>query len=234
MRTFVYIDGFNLYHGCMQFSAYKWLDLKKLSELLLPGHEIARIKFFTARVSARDDPDQPQRQMTYWRALQTISGLEIIEGTFYESTRSMPLAPECLRFKIINGRPPLVRVTKREEKGSDVNLGCHLVMDGFRKCYEQAAVITNDSDLETPVRIVRQELKFPVWIINPHEHHSKKLKKWASAMARIRQSDLAACQFNEILADDIGQFHKPKKWSEPLPARRFEFSFWKGGMNRLK
>jgi hypothetical protein len=81
MKTYVYIDGFNLYHGCMQYTMYKWLNLRALSEAMLPGHTIEVINYFTAKVSAPpDDPGQPVRQMLYWRALRTLPGLQIIEG----------------------------------------------------------------------------------------------------------------------------------------------------------
>ena len=30
MRTYVYVDGFNLYYGALKGSHYKWLDLKAL------------------------------------------------------------------------------------------------------------------------------------------------------------------------------------------------------------
>ncbi len=37
MRTIVYVDGFNFYHGLVKRSGYKWLDLYKLfEEQLLP------------------------------------------------------------------------------------------------------------------------------------------------------------------------------------------------------
>jgi hypothetical protein len=50
MNTFVYIDAFNLYFGSVRGTPYKWLDLNKLCHILLPRHEIAQIKYFTARV----------------------------------------------------------------------------------------------------------------------------------------------------------------------------------------
>lgn len=81
-----------------------------------------------------------------------------------------------------------------------------------RGLFEIAALITNDSDLMEPVRIVRQDLKLPVGILNPHQHHSAVLKPQATFMKRIRQSDLAACQFPTILQDAKGQFHKPVIW----------------------
>jgi hypothetical protein len=235
MKTLVYIDGFNLYNGCVKYSLHKWLNLRKLCESMLLGHEVATIKYFTAKVSARpDDPDQPARQMIYWRALRTIPGLEIIEGTFYETERSMPMADSCHLHKMVDGRPPLVRVVRSEEKGSDVNLGAHMLWDGYKGFYEQAVVITNDSDLATPFTMVSKGLGLPVGIINPHEHHSKKLKPLATFMARIREDDLANSQFDNPIRDAKGEIRKPDKWDVPRAARRVQFCFLRGGMNRLK
>ncbi len=30
METTIYIDGYNLYYGCLKYSPYKWLDLVEL------------------------------------------------------------------------------------------------------------------------------------------------------------------------------------------------------------
>ena len=91
MKTYVYVDGFNLYYGAVKDTPYKWLDINKLSQLLLPKHSIARIKYFTARVSGRpSDPDQPTRQQLFLRALRTLSNLEIIYGHFLTSETYIP------------------------------------------------------------------------------------------------------------------------------------------------
>jgi NYN domain len=213
VKTFVYIDGFNLYHGCVKYSAHKWVNLRRLAENLLPGHCVEMVKFFTARVSASiGDPDQPNRQMVYWRALRTLKRFEIVEGTFYEHAKSMPLASACHMHT--PGVVTLVRVMKKEEKGSDVNIAAHLLMDGWKKRYEQAVVVTNDSDLATPIAIVRGEMKLPVGILNPHEFHSKKLRNLASFLGRIRESDLANAQFENELKDSKGTFRKPDRWNK--------------------
>ncbi len=60
-----------------------------------------------------------------------------------------------------------VWVDKTEEKGSDVNLASHLLRDAYTGKFEVAVLITNDSDLAEPVRIVAQELNLPVGILNP-------------------------------------------------------------------
>ena len=49
MRTRVYVDGFNLYHGALKGTPFKWLNLVELSHRQHPaGHAIERLDFFTA------------------------------------------------------------------------------------------------------------------------------------------------------------------------------------------
>jgi hypothetical protein len=71
MRTFVYVDGFNLYYGALKGAPWKWLDLVALFDTTIqPHHEILAVKYFTARVSGTArDPSKPQRQDVYLRAL---------------------------------------------------------------------------------------------------------------------------------------------------------------------
>jgi hypothetical protein len=70
MKTVVYVDGFNLYYGAVKETPYKWLNIHKLCQLLLPKNQIIKIKYFTALVTARPtDMDQPNRQQIYLRAL---------------------------------------------------------------------------------------------------------------------------------------------------------------------
>ena len=83
VATNVYVDAFNLYYGCLKGTPYRWLDLGALCRRLLPKDGINRIRYFTATVSARpDNPDAPQRQQVYLRALETIPGLSIHYGHY--------------------------------------------------------------------------------------------------------------------------------------------------------
>lgn len=93
MRTFVYVDGFNLYNRRLKHKPdFKWLDLKRFAELALgTPYSIARVNFYTARISGRIDPGAPARQSVYLNALRTIPEVAIHYGSF-----STP----------IDGRPP--------------------------------------------------------------------------------------------------------------------------------
>src|SRR6266849_8379196 len=114
MRTFVYVDGFNLYFGALQRTPYRWLNLQRLCELMLAAHNrIERIKYFTAHVTQRPrDPLQPARQQAYLRALKTLPSLDVVLGHFLTHEVKMPLAGTPM------GQPlKYVSVLKTEEKG---------------------------------------------------------------------------------------------------------------------
>lgn len=205
MKINIYIDGFNLYYGSLKGTGYKWLNPMTMCQLLFPRDTINKIKYFTARVSARpSDPDQPIRQNTYFRALRTLPEIEIIEGSFLTKEVMMPLA---------NSNPQqYVRVIKTEEKGSDVNLAVNLLNDGFRRDYELAVMVTNDSDLLEPLRIVKNELGLPVGLVNPQRNPSFHLKQHANFIKKLRTGVLGASQFPQSLTDAHGTFHKPAGW----------------------
>ena len=208
MRTYVYVDGFNLYYGAVKGTPYKWLNILKLCQLLLPKNQILKIKYFTALVTARPgDPDQPNRQQIYLRALRTIPKLEIIYGHFLEHEVMMPVADSP------PGSPRTMRVIKTEEKGSDVNIAAHMINDGHKSRYQVAILLSNDSDLVEPVKIVRNELKLPVGVLNPRPASpSHELRKYATFVKPIRKGVLAASQFPLTLTDKTGAFHKPSIW----------------------
>ncbi|OFW59581.1 MAG: hypothetical protein A2V52_07910 [Actinobacteria bacterium RBG_19FT_COMBO_54_7] len=210
MKTNVYIDGFSLFYGCLKGTQCKWLNPEALCQAVFPHHQINRIRYFTARVRATpSDPQKPDRQDIYIRALRTIPNLTIHEGHFLSHIARMPLA-----------KPPrrgsrMVEVIKTEEKGSDVNLATYLLLDGFNAEYDVAIIISNDGDLEEPINIVQARLGFPVGVLNPHLDKKKTswaLKNAATFYRRIRGPVLNACQFPATLQDTKGTFTKPKEW----------------------
>ena len=226
MKTNVYIDGFNLYYCSLKNTSYKWLDLRKLVGYYLPNANILEIKYFTANVKNHTDPNASVRQQIYLRALATIPNLKVILGKFLTNNKAMPVAdlrgaPQRVKVKLWkwsfrlplarrkNGKPQLITVIDTKEKGSDVNLASHLLVDGFKKAYDQAVVISDDSDLREPIRLVMNVLKLPVVILNPHSN-STKLK--GTQIKRIRSGALGASQFPPDLTDSHGTFHKPLTW----------------------
>jgi len=206
-RAYVYIDGFNFYYGCIKGTDCKWLDVSKLSALYLPNYDVRQIRYYTAYVTPRsDDPDQIERQRVYIRALKTLPNLTVHFGRFFSKEQVMYLA------KSKPGKPEFATVIRTEEKGSDVNLATHLLHDAVKDRYDVAVVVSNDSDLLEPIRIVRSNYGKSVGLLNPQEKPSKHLRKNTDFVKRIRYGPLKACQFPPTLADSKGTITKPSSW----------------------
>jgi uncharacterized LabA/DUF88 family protein len=203
----LYVDGFNLYYGCLKGTQYKWLDLGALSRTLLPRDEIHRIRYFTARITARpDNPSAHARQDTYLRALATIPHLTIHLGRFQQTIARMPLA------RPVPGGPKIVEVIRTDEKRTDVNLASHLLSDAFDRECDAAVMITNDSDLAEPVHLLRQKLGMRVGIINPDKKRPCS-RDLASArpmfVKHVRANVLRVSQFPDTLKDRQGAITRP-------------------------
>lgn len=209
LKTIVYVDGFNLYYSLKKHNA-KWLDIEALCKKLLTKNDVVSIKYFTAKVSNRvGDLNVHIRQNTYLRALKTNPKIEIIYGHFLNSSVWMvPVSEEG------KAKPQRIRVIKTEEKGSDVNIASHLLVDGFQNKYEVAAVITNDSDLKLPIDLVRTTLNKKIGIICPQENPSKELQKVATFFKVIKPQTYLDCQFPEKIQDANGTTTKPRAWKD--------------------
>jgi uncharacterized LabA/DUF88 family protein len=207
LTTNVYIDGFNLYYGALRRTPYRWLNLERLCQLLLPKNAIGQIKYFTALVAARpNDPDQAVRQQLYLRALKTLPKVSVHLGHFltHQVTMAVVVPP---------GQPQqYARVIKTEEKGSDVNLATHLLHDAHMGRFDVGVVVSNDSDLLEPIKIVREHLKKQVGILNPHPTPSRALLPHIDFIKQIREGVLKAAQFPVTLTDAHGTFTKPGTW----------------------
>jgi uncharacterized LabA/DUF88 family protein len=208
MKTMVYVDAFNLYYGAVKETSYKWLDLQALCQIMLfPDNEIVGFKYFTALVQPFPGKEnQPVRQQIYFRALKTIPSLDIVTGYYLSHDVMMPLVnPE-------KGKNRFVKVIKTEEKGSDVNIATHLLIDAFDNVYDCAVLISGDSDLTLPVQMVRNRFDKKVGVLNPQKRPCKSLKTNANFYKHIRESALRRSQFPEELCDEHGIFHKPSTW----------------------
>lgn len=207
-RTNVYIDGFNLFYGALKGRQYKWLDLEALCRHLLPKDSVNRIRYFTAKVSARpDDLQLPVRQDAYLRALSTLPAVSVHLGEFYVRVTRAPLAHPPA------AGPRTVEIIKTEEKGSDVSLATYLMLDACRGDCDTAVLITNDSDLREPLRIVRDELGLTTGVINPHPAARRSRALQATFFKQLRPSALASSQLPSQITDSAGRkINKPIGW----------------------
>jgi hypothetical protein len=147
------------------------------------GAVVERVVFCTALIDGGANPDGHRDQDIYLKALRASGSVDHIEHGYYVSrVKSAPLATRDSK-----GRPQLttaawpvvvqqeglpvhnarflVSYAYREEKGSDVNVAAHLLLDVLRGDVDAAIVVSNDSDLRYPIEQAR--LLVPVGTVNP-------------------------------------------------------------------
>lgn len=197
MRTYAYIDGFNLYYGALEGTSHKWLDVNLLLRTVLGNdHHIQKIKYYTARISARpDNPNSPLRQMVYLNAIRAyIPELEIHFGYYLSNVVRMRLAKPTPSKKFED-------VIKTEEKGSDVNLALHVLNDAWHDRYDCAVIISNDSDLSEALRLIKKQHKKKIVLLVPGDPSLRppaiQLKRFAHKTISIPLTAISKSQLPE-------------------------------------
>ena len=190
MLTNAYIDGTNLYYGALRGTPHKWLDLRRMLELVFPNDEIRAIHYFTSVVrSVPTDPSAPSRQQAYIRALRTVLGLTVHLG-------------------VIRGRG------SPREKMTDVALATRLIADASQRRFEQAIVVSNDADFVPAILSAKNEFEAVVAVLNPvlRGRTQGDLESAATYVRRLRRRHVAASQLPSLLHDAMGAIAKPADW----------------------
>ena len=204
-RVIVDVDGFNLYFGLRSkgWRRYYWLDLVALAiSLLKPNQLLGGVQYFTSRIrtNGRNIADM-QRQTTYLEALGTLPELQSYFGHYLEKPK------QC--------RQCGATWMDYEEKMTDVNIAVQLLADAFNDRYDTALLISGDSDLTAPIKMLRAQ--FPakkVIVVFPPNRQSFELKRVANAAftigeAKLRQSQLPA----QVQRADGFILQRPAHWN---------------------
>ncbi len=221
-------------------AGWRWLDVRRLVEPLIgwPDASICRVVYCTARVDAVESPSASLDQTIYLEALRASGSVDILaEGRYVSWAKEEPLVdvdsgkyrPRLYRDdgETWDSRLPLRRregrggasclimatVRKREEKGSDVNVASHLLFDVLTGAVDAAVVISNDSDLELPLKMARGRV--PVGTVNPSTNPTAGALKGDAGSGvgghwwrRLREADYRGSQ----LVEPVGRLRKPDGW----------------------
>lgn len=213
-RVALYIDGFNLYYGKLRGKPLlKWLDLEAFGRTLAPRQELVKVRYFTAWISGKTDPASQHRQQVYVRSLRAMPLVQTHFGHFETREKDRRLVAPA------PGQPRTVRIFQTDEKGSDVNLATWLLLDGVDGVYDEAIVVTNDSDLEEPIR--QANTRFGrVHIVSPHTltkkapyTHIYTLESAATTYRSLLEAELASSQLPDVVTLPTGKtVHRPAAW----------------------
>ena len=203
-RVMVYVDGMNLYYGILAtgIPRYLWVDVRALSQgLMLPGQVIVGVKYFMSRfVSDGRVKGLAIRQRVHLLGLESLGGLEIIEGKFQSKTG------KCQRCEN--------EWMSYEEKMTDVNIAVEMVCDAEDDIFDAALLISGDGDLTGPIaRVLSRHPEKRVVVAFPPRRRSDALRDTASAHFYIRQSRLRNCQLPDQLYSQNGYpLRCPDEW----------------------
>lgn len=172
-------------------AGWRWLDVRSLANKLLvekesvwPSARMRHINYCTARIDGSSNPSGAADQDVYLKALTAFKSVDHIEyGHYVTRVKYAPLARPDRKRRPVLMRPDwplkikdssnadipdaivIASYAHREEKGSDVNVAAHLLLDILEKRIDAAVIISNDSDLRFPIQEARQRV--PVGLVNP-------------------------------------------------------------------
>jgi len=210
-KTVVYIDGFNLYYGAIKGTPYKWLNLQKYFKLLLSGHDLVAIRYFTAML----DGGKRVRQQTYLDALGTTPIVNVELGRFKPKT----IRCGCDRCPDRSEH----FFSGSEEKRTDVAIAARMIEDTATGVCQKVVLVSGDSDLVPAIQCVRRispNSKVLVYVpAGPYVGNADQRKgareiRDAAHDGRILPNEfLPKCQFqNPIEMSDGSKIVKPANW----------------------
>jgi hypothetical protein len=225
LRTIAYVDGYNLFFGCLKGSPYKWLDLVALIETILhvqdPSSTLVQVKYFTAPIKAKlasRKEQAAQAQQTYHRALNARGRVTIYEGWY---SLEPVFAP---KYKVPPDKQDRVAIWRLEEKETDVSIALQLYRDAVQGACDQVVLISNDSDLVPALSLVREDRpEVRRGIIIPRAEaragadKRRPINAALSSLANwtrheIKDAELAACQLPQRVGTQKKPADKPGYW----------------------
>ena len=165
LKTIIYVDGLNLYHGLLEGKSYEWIDPKKLYEKAASRrfkqeqHElnVVGVKYFMTPFKGKRELVEAQNRHRLALEAQ-IKGFEYHPGEFRERNLKIRLDEELRKkYKITE---KIMEIKKNVEKGTDVNIATHLLNDAWLGYFDRAVLITNDADLANPLKLIKEQKHF--------------------------------------------------------------------------
>jgi hypothetical protein len=219
---------------------WRWLDLRALADTLAAGRQnwagavIERVVYCTALVDQAANRSGYAEQDVYINALKLTKSVDVVELGYYVAR--VKQAPLAVKAPGRRGVPRLVHpawpvmvqdgsgvqfptarfmvsYANREEKGSDVNVASHLLVDVLTGVVDAAIVISNDSDLRFPVQLARARV--PVGMINPSPNQLAGALRGSATQGvgrhwwyQLTSTDLMSHQ----LPNPAGHLSRPPSW----------------------
>ena len=168
-RVYAYIDASNFYHLSKLNYGISKVQYNHLVNFLIDkdSEELIRIRYFVAPVNQQECPDMYAAQQRFFHMLRKTPLLDIELGKLMSRPlnninidfadcgiqRSEELqCPSCKRTIRLNN------TYKTTEKGVDVSMAIHLLLDALKNKYDVAFLFSSDADFCPSIRHIIREL----------------------------------------------------------------------------
>ncbi len=217
MRTLVLIDAFNLYYSVKGHSprgrprAFLWLDLmtfsKRLAARLGFGDAVPKVYYFTAlpHHMAGVEPEKINRHKQFIKA-QEAAGVIVCKQSFVKQKGNT--------YAKIKGREE----RSWTEKGTDVALACRLFEDAMKDSFDQAIIVSNDSDYQPAIETFHRlfpgkKLAVAATPLHQGDNGNRLLRKAAANYYLVEAEDYSECQLAEnIHVAKAAPICRPASW----------------------
>lgn len=206
LRAAFYVDGFNLYHSIdnLKKPHLLWLSLRSLAEELIPSRDetVASISYFSA-IAFHRNTTSISKHRAYIAALKA-TGVECVLGRFKDQHRT------CRKCGNAWKHP--------EEKETDVNIAVRMVADGFQDLFDVCYLISADTDLIPPLRLIRATLptKTIVAVSPPGRPHGQEIRALAHRSMKLNADQLGRCRLPQSLPGTKGKLiPRPADYDPP-------------------
>jgi uncharacterized LabA/DUF88 family protein len=168
-KVYAYIDGSNFYH--LSKSNFKITKLRydSLVNHLLnkESEELALIRYYVAPVNQQEKPLMYSQQMKFFEMIKKTPSLslhlgKLVSRPLNKISISCPLCgiqeSEELQCPSCENKIKLSDTYKTHEKGVDVSMAIHLILDGLENKYDIALIFSSDADFCPAIKYIIEEL----------------------------------------------------------------------------
>jgi uncharacterized LabA/DUF88 family protein len=156
-RIVAYYDGSNFYHSCNNNYGIANVNFFDMTNQLLDltKEELIKIKYFNCPINQQEDPIKYGQQMRFFQKIKATPLLELYLGNLVKRNlkkinvnclKCGHQRAEHLKCPICKQEINVTNCYKYTEKGVDVKLAVHLILDALNDKYDAALLFSNDAD----------------------------------------------------------------------------------------
>lgn len=207
-KAFFYSDGLNLLHAIGK--KHRWLNLVLLARLILEVSdeelEVNVVHFFVSQFLHEDRASQA----TYLAVQRLFRPLVKTHLGWFQKKRFF--CRQCRQRRNNYCKECDLETIAREEKSTDVGIGCQMVIDALSTSTGTFFLMSRDGDFIPAIRAVREAGK-KIFVVSPSVFYNRKLHQEADGTILLEPVIYQQCQLPDEIDAGDRIITRPEDWS---------------------